>query len=130
LIDFCGFLHLVDFRYIKQKWDLSKPKLERRLNSNMVFNKGFGQPHRGNFYFCFSYLEFNAVFNLWLEGPGSQDILDRVVLKFNHRRHLGIPLDTGNVADLGCLSRIRIVPSRIQGQKDSGSRIQCRIKEF
>ncbi len=33
-----------------------------------------------------------------------------------------------SVADPGCLSRIRIFPSRIRGQKDSGSRI--RIKEF
>ncbi len=33
-----------------------------------------------------------------------------------------------SVADPGCLSRIRIFPSRIQGPKDSGSRI--RIKEF
>ncbi len=33
-----------------------------------------------------------------------------------------------SVADPGCLSRLRIFPSRIQGQKDSGSRIH--IKEF
>ncbi len=32
------------------------------------------------------------------------------------------------VTDPGCLSRIRILPSRIKGQKYSGSRI--RIKEF
>jgi AP-3 complex subunit mu len=35
-----------------------------------------------------------------------------------------------SVADPGCLSQIRIFPSRIQSQKDSGSRIQIRIKEF
>jgi hypothetical protein len=34
------------------------------------------------------------------------------------------------VADPGCLSRIRFFPSQIQGQKDSGSRIRVRIKEF
>ena len=35
-----------------------------------------------------------------------------------------------SVADPGCLSRIRIFSSRIQGQKDSGSRIGIRIKVF
>jgi hypothetical protein len=35
-----------------------------------------------------------------------------------------------SVADKGCLSRIRIFSSRIQGQKDSGSRIRILIKEF
>jgi hypothetical protein len=35
-----------------------------------------------------------------------------------------------SVADPGCLSRIRIFPSRIQGQKDFGSRIRIRIKDF
>jgi hypothetical protein len=32
------------------------------------------------------------------------------------------------VADPGCLSRIRIFPSRIQDQKDSRSRIRIRIR--
>jgi hypothetical protein len=38
-----------------------------------------------------------------------------------------------SVADPGCLSRIldpNFVPSQIQGQKDFGSRIRVRIKEF
>jgi hypothetical protein len=35
-----------------------------------------------------------------------------------------------SVADLRCLSRIRISPSRIQGKKDSGSRIRIRIKNL
>ncbi len=37
---------------------------------------------------------------------------------------------TTSVADPGCLSRIRIFPSRIQGQKDSRSQIRTRLKEF
>jgi hypothetical protein len=39
-------------------------------------------------------------------------------------------MPVSSVADPGCLSRIRIFPSWIQGRKDSGSRIRIRINEF
>ncbi len=43
---------------------------------------------------------------------------------------LRIPRLKSSVADSGCLSQIRIFPSRIQGQKDSESRIMIRSKKL
>ncbi len=47
-------------------------------------------------------------------------------------RLYSFPMPICSVTDPGCLSRarVRIFPSRIKGQKYSGSRIQIRIKEL
>ncbi len=73
----------------------------------------------------------------WLRDPESQkttsgllkDLYNescmffyRLQLKYSRLGHLEMRLFT-SVAGAGCLSRIRIFPSRILGQKDSGSQI-------
>jgi hypothetical protein len=74
-------------------------------------------------------------FSVWQSGGlpilASRGLGDAA--KYNDRKKLGFftfKTVPSSVADQGSISRIRIFPTRVQGQKDSGFRIRIRIKEF